>query len=190
MTNWNKEIEDLKQIINQFEVKDASSLEAFRIAFLGTKGKLKDVMQLMKEIPNEDKKSFGQAVNDLKSFTESLFENYKTNISSNVGQKSSNIDFWATATKQNLGVRHPISLVRNELQLIKEMLPLWKRYCDGFVFMLDRNTDETEQYLQSVKHEYNILEVLNSNVSETDLSIETNMRQRLFDAGRKYSNKI
>jgi hypothetical protein len=83
-----------------------------------------------------------------------------------------------------------ISLVRNELQLIKEMLPLWKRYCDGFVFMLDRNTDETEQYLQSVKHEYNILEVLNSNVSETGLSIETNMRQRLFDAGRKYSNKI
>lgn len=115
MTNWNKEIEDLRQIINQFEVKDASSLEAFRIAFLGTKGKLKDVMQLMKEVPNEEKKIFGQAVNELKSFTESLFENYKTNLGTSSNSKSLNIDFWATATKQNLGVRHPISLVRNEI---------------------------------------------------------------------------
>jgi phenylalanyl-tRNA synthetase alpha chain len=115
MTNWNKEIEDLRQIINQFEVKDASSLEAFRIAFLGTKGKLKDVMQLMKEVPNEEKKIFGQAVNELKSFTESLFENYKTNLGTSSNPKSLNIDFWATATKQNFGVRHPISLVRNEI---------------------------------------------------------------------------
>ena len=115
MTSWNKEIEDLRKIINQFEVKDASSLEAFRIAFLGTKGKLKDVMQLMKEVPNEEKKIFGQAVNELKSFTESLFENYKTNLGTSSNPKSLNIDFWATATKQNLGVRHPIFLVRNEI---------------------------------------------------------------------------
>jgi hypothetical protein len=83
-----------------------------------------------------------------------------------------------------------ISLVRNELPLIKELLPIWKQYCDGFVFMLDKNTDGTAEYLQLVKDEYNILEVLFSNTSETELSVETNIRQRLFDTARKYSNKI
>jgi hypothetical protein len=37
-----------------------------------------------------------------------------------------------------------ITLVRNELPLIRELLPVWKKYADGFVFMLDTNTDSTE----------------------------------------------
>lgn len=83
-----------------------------------------------------------------------------------------------------------ISLVRNELRLIKELLPIWKTYADGFVFMLDNNTDDTMEYLSSVKEEYNILEILTSSSSEEQLSIETNIRQRLFDTAKKYSDKI
>jgi hypothetical protein len=40
-----------------------------------------------------------------------------------------------------------ITIARNEYVLIKELLPIWKNYADGFVFMLDRNTDDTRQYL-------------------------------------------
>jgi hypothetical protein len=83
-----------------------------------------------------------------------------------------------------------VTLARNELTLIKHMLPLWSRYVDGFVFMLDRNTDATKQYLESVRDQYNILEVLESNDTEQELSVETNIRQRLFDTGRKYANHI
>lgn len=82
-----------------------------------------------------------------------------------------------------------ISLIRNELRLLKELLPIWKTYADGFVFMLDKNTDDTINYLNSVKEEYNILEVLTSD-ENVQLSVETDIRQRLFDAARKYSNKI
>jgi hypothetical protein len=42
-----------------------------------------------------------------------------------------------------------IVMARNESPLIKELLPLWKKYADGFVFMLDRNTDNTLEYLKN-----------------------------------------
>jgi hypothetical protein len=83
-----------------------------------------------------------------------------------------------------------ISLVRNELPLIKELLPIWKRYSDGFVFMLDSNTDDTEEYLKSVSKEYNILEILTNTQTDNEVTIETDIRQRLFNCGLEYSNKI
>jgi hypothetical protein len=83
-----------------------------------------------------------------------------------------------------------VTLLRNELTLIKHMLPLWGKYVDGFVFMLDRNTDSTKNYLEQVREQYNVLEVLESNGGDDQLSVETNIRQQLFDAGRKYANHI
>ncbi len=83
-----------------------------------------------------------------------------------------------------------ISLVRNELNLIKNLLPIWKKYADGFVFMLDTNTDETEAYLKSVSKEYNVLSILTNEKKDGEISVETNIRQRLFDEALKYSNNI
>lgn len=83
-----------------------------------------------------------------------------------------------------------ITLVRNELTLIKELLPVWKNYADGFVFLLDRCTDNTLQYLNENKEKYNILEILEHNPTEENLIIETDVRQLLFDTAFKYSNKI
>ncbi len=36
-----------------------------------------------------------------------------------------------------------ITMARNELTLIRELLPIWSQYTDGFVFMLDSCTDGT-----------------------------------------------
>ena len=83
-----------------------------------------------------------------------------------------------------------ISLVRNELTLIKELLPIWKQYVDGFVFMLHNNSDSTKEYLESVRQKFNILEILEHNTEENELPVETNIRQILFNTGRKYSSKI
>jgi len=83
-----------------------------------------------------------------------------------------------------------IVIARNEQVLIKELLPIWKKYADAFVFLLDRCTDSSMEYLQSIKEDYNILEILTTGYSETDLIVETDARQRLFDAAYKYSDKI
>lgn len=83
-----------------------------------------------------------------------------------------------------------ISIIRNDLLLIKKMLPIWKEYSDGFVFYVDTSENELVEYLNSVKTEYNILELIVNNRDEGDLTFETDMRQKLFDVGRKYSDYI
>lgn len=84
-----------------------------------------------------------------------------------------------------------ISMVKNELHLIKEMLPIWKNYADGFIFYVDTTNDGTTEYLNSVKLEYNILEIIeNWTNDDEELKVETNQRQLLFDTAYKYSNKI
>ena len=84
-----------------------------------------------------------------------------------------------------------ISMVRNELHLIKEFLPIWSSYADGFVFLCDECTDGTVDYLNKVKDQFNILEILvRDKNTDNSLWIETDIRGKLFDTARKYSNKI
>jgi hypothetical protein len=88
-----------------------------------------------------------------------------------------------------------IQIVRakNELFLLKEMLPLWTKYADGFIFFDDFSIDGSYEYLIENKDKYNILDILRPD-SEDDyinkLKIETDSRQALFDAAFKHSNKI
>ena len=86
-----------------------------------------------------------------------------------------------------------ITLARNEKTLIKELFPLWKKYADGFVFLIDkRTTDDTIQYLNKVKKQYNVLEILevDPTMNNSKCPIETDYRQLLFNTAKKYSNKI
>jgi len=84
-----------------------------------------------------------------------------------------------------------ISMVKNELSLLKELLPLWKStYSDGFVFLLDSCTDGTSEYLHSIKNQYNILEIIEYTQDDNTLRVETDIRGMLFDTALKYSDKI
>lgn len=79
---------------------------------------------------------------------------------------------------------------RNELFLLKEMLPIWKTYADGFVFLDDRSTDGTYEYLNENKEKFNILSILKNDLKDDDLSIESNERQILFNEAYKFSGNI
>jgi len=84
-----------------------------------------------------------------------------------------------------------ITITRDECFLLKEQLPIWQKYADGFVFMVDcRTTDNTREFLEKNKEKYNILEVIEWYWDSDPHEQETHARQTLFDAGRKYSNKI
>ena len=83
-----------------------------------------------------------------------------------------------------------MTMTKNECFLIKEMLPIWSKYADGFVFISDNSTDDTVEYLHANKEKYNILEIIEAPPASDMKKWETNMRQQLFDAAFKYSNKI
>ena len=58
-------------------VSDPEALEAWRIEFLGTKGRLRGAMGLMKDVPKADKPAAGQRMNEVKRALEAAFEGAK-----------------------------------------------------------------------------------------------------------------
>ena len=66
-----------------------------------------------KDAPNASKKAFGQAINTLKQNTQTKIDQYKDAFE--VVEKESGIDLSRPVSLDNLGGRHPISLIRNEI---------------------------------------------------------------------------
>ena len=56
--------------VKAFQTDNKEQLEAFRIKYLGSKGLLKDFFAEFKNVPNEQKKEFGQVINELKTSAE------------------------------------------------------------------------------------------------------------------------
>ena len=61
-----KQIEEHILDVEKFEADSTESVEHFRIKYLGKKGVLNDLFLAFKNVPNEEKKAFGQALNKLK----------------------------------------------------------------------------------------------------------------------------
>jgi len=110
-----QQIEGYKQEIDSLQVADTKTLEEYRIKFLGTKGIVKALMGEMKNVPNEQKKAFGQVLNEFKQFAEIKYENWKELTSNGHETAASNIDVTLPGDPLPLGSRHPISLMRNKM---------------------------------------------------------------------------
>ena len=68
-------LEKIKEIRQNFKekLKDLSTLsllEKLRVEFLGKKGSVTELMPLLREIPNDQKREMGQAINSLKKEVE------------------------------------------------------------------------------------------------------------------------
>lgn len=114
MDELTKQIEEYKNEIAAVTASDAATVEAFRIKYLGTKGIVKAVMGEMKNVPAENRKAFGQVLNDFKQFAEDKYEELKNSTTSQAEMGSSE-DFTLPGDALPLGSRHPISIVRNQI---------------------------------------------------------------------------
>jgi len=99
--------------VEKFIPKSAADLEKFRLSFLGKKGKLNELFSAFKDEPNESKKEFGKVINTLKQNVQAKIDQYKDSFE--IEEKSSEIDLSRPVSLSNLGSRHPISLIRNEI---------------------------------------------------------------------------
>ncbi|UKN00494.1 phenylalanine--tRNA ligase subunit alpha [Paracrocinitomix mangrovi] len=113
---------DLKQLITEIEqeiaaaeIKGQEQLEAFRIAYLGSKNKLKDLYKELKSVPNELKKEVGQAINALKTLAEDKFNEAAEANSKKSSGNLSKFDLSRPAEEIEIGARHPLAVVRNEI---------------------------------------------------------------------------
>jgi phenylalanyl-tRNA synthetase alpha chain len=114
MEQFLEKIEALKKSIENYTNADGDVAEQFRIQFLGTKGAVKEIMGVMKEVPNEKKKEMGQLLNEIKILAEEKWNQLKGAQQSDT-VATSQIDTSLPADAYRLGTRHPISLVRNQI---------------------------------------------------------------------------
>ena len=116
-----QQIELYKREIIATQVTSVEELEAFRIKYLGTKGLVKAIMGEMKNVPNEQKKTFGQILNEFKLLTENKFETLQASVAS-VADVTAAFDLSLPGNAISVGTRHPLSIVRNQIVSIFKRL--------------------------------------------------------------------
>jgi len=97
---------------------DAEALEQFRIKYLGSKGALKGLMGLMKDVPNDQKRDFGQNANALKTKLTQAFSNKKNAAAEPASagvSKGPTLDLTEPAPPSHLGRAHVIRQTIDEL---------------------------------------------------------------------------
>jgi phenylalanyl-tRNA synthetase alpha chain len=114
-------IEKIISDIDQFVIKDTKSLEDFRIQFLGSKGVVKNMFGELKSVPNEEKREVGQLLNNLRLHAETKFTAFKEQLETAASTDSS-VDLSRPGDSDEIGSRHPLSLVRSEIIEIFERI--------------------------------------------------------------------
>ena len=110
-------IDKIKEYIGEaelFTTDNKEALEAFRIKFLSKKGILNDLFAAFKSVPNDQKKEFGQAINALKNTVEGKVKTIQESLESKDVQVLYG-DLTRPGYPFEIGARHPISLVKNEV---------------------------------------------------------------------------
>jgi len=109
-----KTVKEHLQKVAQFETKDLDGIEQFRIEYAGKKGILNDLFAAFRGVPNEEKKEFGQILNQLKAAVSDKVQALKASLSSNALTGVYG-DLSRPAFPMELGSQHPLTVVRNRI---------------------------------------------------------------------------
>ena len=108
-------IQKLIEEADSFTTNSLADLEAFRVKYLGKKGLLNGLFADFKSVPNDQKKAYGQAINTLKSTALEKVSTLKAELEANTTKTSAVGDLTRPGDPINIGGRHPISLVKNQI---------------------------------------------------------------------------
>ena len=96
-------------------------LNEIRVAYLGKKGELTEVLKGMKSVAPEDRPKVGQLVNETRAAIEEKLEELKDQLAKAAREaqlKSEVIDVTLPAKKNNVGHRHPNTIALEEVERI------------------------------------------------------------------------
>lgn len=120
----------IKELKAQFEnelsaIKDLSELEDIRVSYLGKKGSVTDLLKGMRELSNEDKKAFGQKINELKgTVAERISQKAAELKQKEIEKEIALMPEFDLSMPANLsrGSYHPITLVQRQCEQIFESM--------------------------------------------------------------------
>ncbi len=107
-------IEKLLEEVKGLTASNAEEIEAMRLKYLSKKGEINALMADFRSVPAEQKKEVGIKINELKQTAldriNSLREQFET-----AEAQDDDLDLTRTAYPIELGTRHPLTIVKNEI---------------------------------------------------------------------------
>ncbi|MFS4415577.1 phenylalanine--tRNA ligase subunit alpha [Maribacter sp. 2307ULW6-5] len=101
--------------VEAFSAETKEAVETFRIAYLGKKGILNQLFAEFKNVPNEQKKEFGQTINQLKSAATDKVAQLTASLENPLEESGKYGDLTRPGNPVALGARHPISIVKKQI---------------------------------------------------------------------------
>jgi len=108
-------IHDHLNDIQDFRTDSAEKIEAFRIKYLGSKGLLKQLFSEFKDVEPTLKKEIGQSLNQLRNAATEKINELKNSLDNSGAEKNTYGDLTRPGEPVELGARHPISIVKNQI---------------------------------------------------------------------------
>ncbi len=99
-------------------VQDAKQLSDFWAKYLGKGGEVQKLMGGIKNVPNEEKKAYGQAVNEVKVYVQGLYDTKKEEIEKQAmlaRYDEEKVDVTLPANGVQAGNLHPLTCIKNEI---------------------------------------------------------------------------
>ena len=109
-----QKIEELLREVSNLTAENADDIEALRLKYLSKKGEINQLMQEFRNVAADQKKTVGMKINELKqTATERINQlREQTAVAQNA---QDDIDLTRTPYPIELGTRHPLTIVRNEI---------------------------------------------------------------------------
>jgi phenylalanyl-tRNA synthetase alpha chain len=108
--------------IQSFDPQSREDVEAFRIRYAGKKGLLTELYAEIKDIEPSERKQFGQKINHIKNLVEQKLLSGKSKFINQEDPFTSEEDFTRPGEPLELGSRHPVNIIRNEILAIFERI--------------------------------------------------------------------
>ena len=107
-------IDELLKEVSTLSAKNADDVEQLRLKYLSKKGEINGLMTEFRDVAKDQKKTIGIKLNELKkAATEKINQLREEVVTTDTGNE--NIDLTRTAYPVNLGTRHPLTIVKNEI---------------------------------------------------------------------------
>ena len=97
------------------QAANLDEIEALRIKYLSRKGAINDLMAEFRNVAPEEKRIYGPKINEVKQMAFDKINGLRDQLSTSDSQASADLDLTRTPYPVELGTRHPLSIVKNEI---------------------------------------------------------------------------
>jgi len=108
-------IDKIKEEILSVSCANADELEAYRMRFISKKSVVGELFSQMRDVPAEERKAYGQQINELKNLAQEKFKELIMSLDKDEISGEPPYDLTLPSAKGALGSLHPITITRNRI---------------------------------------------------------------------------